>query len=128
MTGKRFLLDTHIILWWMTDNKRLSKDALHLLSNPDNVIFVSSISIWELAIKISLGKLDMSPQFFVLLEQESFKELPITHKHALGLIDLPKIHRDPFDRMLIAQARVEKMTLITTDKDILRYDIITLKV
>ena len=104
-----------MLLWWLDDNPVLSDKARMLISEGNNLIFVSAAVIWEIRIKQNLGKLDIPPNFRQILEQQPFEFLAITieHSHAAG--GLPAIHRDPFDRMLIAQAKTEGFTILTRD-------------
>src|ERR1700679_1741275 len=117
----RFLLDTHLFLWCIKDDKRLSKEArLKILHATE--IYVSSASIWEACIKIKLNKLEVDISAMVAAIKESgFCELPITAPHAAAVSDLPDIHRDPFDRLLIAQALSEPLILLTADKQLKEY-------
>ncbi|MFN7921544.1 MAG: type II toxin-antitoxin system VapC family toxin [Bryobacteraceae bacterium] len=117
----RFLLDTHILLWWLDDSKALPAEARRLIADPENAIFVSAASIWEISIKQSLGKLDLPNRFDEVLAQSDFEPLPVRAEHARATRELPLIHRDPFDRMLVAQARVEGLTLLTADPAVARY-------
>ena len=110
------LLDTHILLWWLDDNPVLSDVARKSISDGSNLIFVSAAVIWEIRIKESLGKLDIPPDFKEVLENQPFEFLTITIEHAHAVGGLPPIHRDPFDRMLIAQAKTEGFTILTRDK------------
>ena len=109
------LLDTHVLLWWLDDNPVLSDKARMPISNGNNLIFVSAAVIWEIRIKQSLGKLDIPPNFSQILEQQPFEFLAITIDHAHAVGGLPAIHRDPFDRMLIAQAKTEGFTILNRD-------------
>jgi len=109
------LLDTHVLLWWLDDNPVLSNKARVPISDGSNLIFVSAAVIWEIRIKQSLGKLDIPPNFRQVLEQQPFELLAITIEHAHAVGALPAIHRDPFDRMLIAQAISEGFTILTRD-------------
>ena len=109
------LLDTHVLLWWLDDNPVLSNKARVPISDGSNLIFVSAAVIWEIRIKQSLGKLDIPPNFRQVLEQQPFELLAITIEHAHAVGALPTIHRDPFDRMLIAQAISEGFTILTRD-------------
>ena len=109
------LLDTHVLLWWLDDNPVLSNKARVPISDGSNLIFVSAAVIWEIRIKQSLGKLDIPPNFRQVLEQQPFELLAITTEHAHAVGALPTIHRDPFDRMLIAQAISEGFTILTRD-------------
>lgn len=104
-----------MLLWWLDDNPALSDKARVHISDGNNLIFVSAAVIWEIRIKESLGKLDIPPDFRQVLEQQPFELLAITIEHAHAVGDLPPIHRDPFDRMLIAQAKTEGFTILTRD-------------
>lgn len=111
----RLLLDTHVFLWVVADDKKLSKDARKLILDADDV-FVSSASIWEASIKAGLGKLDVDVKLLVEeIAKSGFSELPVRASHAVRVRDLPDIHRDPFDRLLIAQAMTEPLLLVTYD-------------
>jgi len=116
-------LDTHIFLWWLGDNPLLSKKARNAISNVDNIIFLSAVNIWEIRIKQALGKLEITPDFFSIMKQQGFEILSITADHANRVGDLPMHHRDPFDRMLIAQAMEENLTIVTHDKVFNSYEI-----
>lgn len=110
------LLDTHLFIWWLQDDRQLSKLARKTIMNAD-IVYVSSVSIWEAAIKIQLGKLDADIQELVdAIESEGFQELPLMARQAAMVAELPTIHRDPFDRMLIAQAMCEPLKLLTSDE------------
>jgi len=109
------LLDTHIYIWWLKDDRHLSKKARTIIANADTV-YVSSVSIWESIIKMQLGKLEiLVSDLIAAIENEGFIELPLTIKHAAKLAELPNYHRDPFDRTLVAQAITEPLRLITVD-------------
>jgi PIN domain nuclease of toxin-antitoxin system len=117
----RILLDTHIYLWWLQDHPKLSLLAREMIVSATEV-YVSSVSIWEAAIKVANGKLEAD--IVVLtdnIELSGFIELPVFAKHAMQLARLPDIHRDPFDRMLIAQAMSEPLRLLTADSQIAHY-------
>ncbi|OGI44734.1 MAG: twitching motility protein PilT [Candidatus Muproteobacteria bacterium RIFCSPHIGHO2_01_FULL_65_16] len=125
----RVLLDTHILLWWLMDDRRLPKDAERIIRDPDNSIFVSAASIWEVAIKASLGQIEADPfAIQAAIEPSGFAELPITGKHAAQVARLPPRHRDPFDRMLVAQSLAEPMRLLTSDTALAKYGDIMLMV
>ncbi|MCX5922051.1 MAG: type II toxin-antitoxin system VapC family toxin [Candidatus Dependentiae bacterium] len=119
----RYLLDTHILLWWLANDKKLVKKTRDLIANPSNNIIVSTVSIWEIVIKKSLNKLIAPDNLKEVIISNDFSILSITADHALYLEKLPMIHNDPFDRLLIAQSLVEKVTLITADEIIPKYDI-----
>ena len=117
----RILLDTHIFLWCVTDNKQLSTQTRALITNAEKV-YVSSASIWEIAIKTKLGKLHADIDDLVdAISESGFINLPITAAHSAGIYALPNIHRDPFDRMLLAQAIHEPLKLLTADTKLQAY-------
>ena len=117
----RLLLDTHIFLWWVTDNRKLSKAVRSRIVEATEV-YVSSSSIWELAIKVKLKKLDADiNQLAEEISNNGFSELPITARHAAYIYHLPLIHRDPFDRIMNAQAICEPLTFITCDSLLQKY-------
>ncbi len=123
----RALLDTHAFLWWISGDEHLSDRASHAIADGRNEIFVSAASIWEIAIKARLGRLSIpgDPGRFIggQLVENAFRGLPIVAGHALRVWELPDHHRDPFDRMLIAQAQVEGLALISRDSEVARYDV-----
>jgi PIN domain nuclease of toxin-antitoxin system len=119
----RILLDTHILLWWMFDDTRLRESLRERIVSGDNQIYFSSISITEIAIKVSLDKLFAPREILLLLEEAGFSELAVTARHSEALIPLPWHHRDPFDRLLIAQAQVENLALATADAQFTAYDV-----
>jgi PIN domain nuclease of toxin-antitoxin system len=111
----RLLLDSHILIWLMEDDARLSDEMRRIIFGAAEV-FASTVSIWELAIKVSLGKLKLDVERFAgLLDAAGIKELPMTRQHAITVSRLPLLHRDPFDRMIVAQAISEPMRLLTAD-------------
>jgi PIN domain nuclease of toxin-antitoxin system len=120
----KLLLDTHVLLWASASSERLTRNARKLLSDPDNTLFYSAASLWEIVIKQGLGRDDFSVDARQLrrgLLDHGYSELAVTSAHALALDDLPPLHKDPFDRMLLAQSRVEGITLLTADAEVLRY-------
>jgi len=117
----RLLLDTHLLLWWLEDSPLLSGRARRLIEAPENTVFVSAASIWEVRIKQGLGKLALPGAFDRVLLESSFELLAVTVAHANAIRELPAVHRDPFDRMLVAQATVEKLLLITSDARLAEY-------
>ncbi len=121
------LLDTHALLWWLDANPLLSEKAKSYIADGSNLVFVSAVIIWEIRIKQALGKLEIPSNFRQVLEQQPFEMLAITAEHAHAVGDLPAIHRDPFDRMLIAQAKVEGFTIVTRDFIVQQYNIKTIQ-
>ena len=120
----RLLLDTHVLLWAAARSRRLSRDARALLEDAANDVYYSAASIWEIAIKSSLGRTDfrIDPVVFERgLPGMDLIELPITGAHAAGVSRLPHFHRDPFDRLLVAQSIAEPLTLVTNDPLLERY-------
>jgi PIN domain nuclease of toxin-antitoxin system len=126
-----FLLDTHVFLWWLQDSPRLAQGARATLADPDSPIYVSAVSIWEIAIKASLRKLtlrNLSPQMLRKLPEASgFSSLPFDTEAAAQVLSLPPHHHDPFDRALVAQALVSSLVLITHDEQLEAYSIAILK-
>lgn len=125
----KLLLDTHAFLWFMK-GENLSQKAQDAFLAIDNDLYLSAASYWEICIKHSLGKLDLDKDWNEVFDREmllnGIKWLPIEKEHSQGIIALPMIHRDPFDRLLIAQAYAEGMTLLTADSNIEQYDIPTI--
>ena len=117
----RLLLDTHLLLWWVANSESLSKRARALISDPENTVFVSAVSLWEIWLKESLGKLRLPANFEDKLASESFESLPLTGPQTRQVARLPWHHRDPFDRMLVAQAQVDDLTLLTADDRVSAY-------
>ncbi len=116
-----YMLDTHIFLWWLSDADRLSKEVFDIISDSSNQIYISSASIWEIATKESLGKIEIDANLDTIIEECGFLELKISAKCANVVKSLPPIHKDPFDRMLIAQAKQWNLILITIDQSIVKY-------
>ena len=119
----RVLLDTHLVLWWQADHPSLSAAAKLLVMNAD-AVFISQASLWEMAIKVSLGKLRVDlPRFSAEIEAQGFQWLPIRNEHLLAVATLPvyEDHRDPFDRLLVAQSLTEPLVLLTADGKLERY-------
>lgn len=117
----KLLLDTHVLLWWLANDASLPKTAAELIADPENVVFVSAVSLWEIWLKQSLGKLRLPVDFEERLTAEAFESLPLTASQTREVAVLPWLHRDPFDRMLLAQARRENLTLLTADEVVARY-------
>ena len=126
----RILLDTHAFLWWVLEDPRLSSVAREAIADPDVDVLVSPMSAWEIAVKAADSRLELPEpvQTYVpsRMSANDFYELPITMDHCLRTADLPVIHRDPFDRLLIAQALAEDIPLVTNDPAITRYDVETI--
>lgn len=119
----RLLLDTHAYLWWLADDPRLREGARAAIADPDAAVHVSAASVWEIAIKIELGKLELDGDPVAEIARNGFLELAMTARHALAAGSLPRHHDDPFDRMLIAQARTEDLTLVTRDAAFRAYNV-----
>ncbi|MGE3320235.1 MAG: type II toxin-antitoxin system VapC family toxin [Candidatus Berkiella sp.] len=122
-----YLLDTHVILWWLTEPKNISTKARKIISDKEENIFISSASCWEMAIKKGVGRLKFPANLLEILTNEGFDIISISASESLSVADLPLIHHDPFDRMLIIQAKLNDMVLITRDETIMKYPVITLK-
>ncbi len=125
----RCLLDTHVMLWFLEDSDELSGKARQIIRNGDNELFWSSASFWEITVKASLGKIELGKGWQAQLEREKkvnrIQDLPIYQKHCEPHLKLPWHHKDPFDRLLICQAIVENLILITGDKYIQKYKVKT---
>ena len=120
----KLLLDTHLLLWAATEPQRLSAEALALFNDPDNELYFSAVSIWEVALKRGLDRGDFQldvRRFRRGLIDNGYRELPMSSLHAVAIDTLPAVHRDPFDRMLIAQASVEGIQLLTSDAVLAQY-------
>jgi PIN domain nuclease of toxin-antitoxin system len=118
----RLLLDTHVLLWWLSDDEKLAKSAREIIGNSDNEVLVSSASVWEISIKAALGRLEIAlDELEDALAVNGFRSLRIEFKHALAAGSLPPIHRDPFDRMLVVQARLEELRVVSHDRVFMRY-------
>ncbi len=119
----RYLLDTHIFLWWLSGDKKLNQKTVELIKNPQNQIFVSVASAWEISIKRKIGKISLKTTIEECFKTSSFMILDITLNHILELDTLPLHHSDPFDRILVAQARTENFTFVTDDVKIKKYEL-----
>jgi PIN domain nuclease of toxin-antitoxin system len=120
----RLLLDTHLLLWAAGQSQRLSPQARQLIGDPDNELLFSSVSIWEIAVKSSIGRADFRVDARLLrrgLLNNGYGELAVTGEHALATLELAPLHKDPFDRMLVAQSVVEGITLLTADPLVAQY-------
>ncbi len=119
----RLLLDTHALIWWFTADRRLRATERPAIADPEAVVYVSAAAIWEIAIKASLGRIEVKGDLAQEMEESAFLELPIRWGHARAAGALPRHHEDPFDRMLIAQARVESLTLVSYDPAFRDYEV-----
>lgn len=117
----KFLLDTHLLLWWLANSPLLPAQARQWIGDPNNTIFISAVSLWEIWLKSSIGKLRVPAGFARKLAAEPFEELPLRAEHTPAVATLEWHHRDPFDRMLIAQASTENLVLLTADKELAAY-------
>jgi PIN domain nuclease of toxin-antitoxin system len=117
------LLDTHALLWWLDDHPTLSDEAKTAIADGKNLIFISAVVVWEIRIKQALGKLKVPRNFRRALEEQPFEMLDVKVEHAHAVGDLPPHHRDPFDRMLVAQAAVEGLTIVTRDLRFEKYKV-----
>ena len=118
------LLDTHLLLWAASEPERLSSKARALLLAPDNQLLFSAASLWEISIKNSLERADFKVdprRLWRMLLVNGYRELPVTSEHTVAVNELPPLHKDPFDRILVAQARVEGLLLLTVDKAVAKY-------
>ncbi len=124
MSMLRFLVDTHLLLWSADTAQRLSPSARAILGNPEHTLYFSSATIWEIVVKRALNRPDFTydaEDVRSSLLLNGYSELPFTGKHALRIANLPRLHKDPFDRILIAQAFEEDMTLVTSDQTVAEY-------
>jgi len=119
----KLLLDTHVLLWWLDDPENISEAAGSAIRSPENPVYVSAATIWEIVIKKALGKLDAPDNLNEVLRACQFSPLSITAEHAMAVGGLQPHHHDPFDRILIAQAKVEGLVIVTRDSDVLRYSV-----
>jgi PIN domain nuclease of toxin-antitoxin system len=119
----RLLLDTHVLLWWLADDARLGRRARHAITTPTNLVFVSAATAWEIALKRTRGKLDAPGEVEEWLAASNFQPLPIQIAEAVASAELPPHHRDPFDRLLVAQAQIGRMTIVTGDEEIAKYGV-----
>lgn len=115
----RLLLDTHTLIWWLTEDSSLPGSARKLIANKNNIALVSAVSAWEISTKVRLGRLavaaDLASDFTAYLDQERFERLAITIEHGIRAGSLPGTHKDPFDRMLVAQAQLEGLAIVSND-------------
>lgn len=128
MPAESYLLDTNVLIWLSSDTSRISAGVLSKLEDFDSELCVSAVSYWELAIKQGLGKITAEIHFDRIVEKHGMRELAITSRYASALKGLPAIHSDPFDRMLVAQAMADNLTLVTADRRLALYPVATLRV
>jgi PIN domain nuclease of toxin-antitoxin system len=119
----RLLLDTHALLWWLADDDRLGPRAREAIAAPTNLVFVSAATAWEIAVKRALGRLAAPGDIEEWLAASNFQPLPIQIAEAVASAELPPHHRDPFDRLLVAQAQIGRMTIVTGDDEIGKYGV-----
>ncbi len=119
----RLLLDTHVLLWSLADSRELGHDLKRKIVDPRNDVWVSAVSVWEIAIKQRVGKLQAPDNLLEAIASADFASLPISSLHALAAGKLPLHHDDPFDRMLVAQAQIEHLVLVTRDRRIAAYQV-----
>ncbi len=118
----RLLLDTHILLWWVTGDRRLPKTLMKILASTENDVAISAASLWEIVVKRAMGKIDIDlEELLSAIAADGFTELPLRFSHAVRLEHLSRHHDDPFDRILIAQSIAEGRRLVTRDKAVLAY-------
>jgi len=117
------LLDTQVVLWWLDDDPALGARAREAIADPDNTVYLSAVVVWEIRIKQALGKLDVPADFEQILDEQPFVDLPVRVEHAHAIARLPAVHRDPFDRMLVAQAQSEGFRVVTRDSRIAQYGV-----
>ena len=122
-----YLVDTHVLLWWLADPDRLAEPARRIIGDGNCAVFLSAAAAWEMGIKKALGRLEFPTNLAEVLRQEDIGTLDITLAHALAVADLPLHHQDPFDRMQIVQARMEELTIISRDPEFGRYDVRSLE-
>ena len=120
---RRLLLDSHVLLWWLAEEPTLRKEAYGLIADSSNYVVVSAASMWELGMKAAKGKLAMPDGLEQTVHEHGFARLPITFAHAQRACRLPPHHSDPFDRMLVAQAQIEQLELVTRDDRLRAYEV-----
>ena len=121
--NNRYLLDTQIFLWWLNNDKKLKASVKKIIADPNNLVYLSVVSGWEMSIKVHTKKLSLKNSFQKIFKNLQFDLLNVSLEHILRLHKLPFHHKDPFDRMLVAQSKVENLRLITSDKKILKYKV-----
>lgn len=119
----KILLDTHVYLWWLRDDRKLTRKLAETIADPAHTVLVSAASVWEASIKIALGRLDVKGDLVAEIEANGFVELPVAARHAQLAGSLPRHHEDPFDRLLVAQASIDGLHLATVDPAFRHYDV-----
>ena len=119
----KVLLDTHILLWWLADDEQLPAPAAATIADPDTEVVVSAASAWEISVKQAAGRLDAPEDLLDAVAANDFGTLPVTAGHAMAAGQLPAHHADPFDRLLIAQAQIEELTLVSVDSRFADYEV-----
>ena len=122
----RLLLDTHVLLWWLGNDPSLTEEHRKFIQDKRNSCYVSAASVWEISINSAIGKLEITPEYLEVLRSQGFLELPISWTHAQAVRQLPQHHRDPFDRLLVAQAATEGMALLSVDPIVKKYEVTVL--
>jgi len=122
----KLLLDTHILLWWLANDPALPPLGRQLIADPNHAVFLSAVTLWEIWLKHSIGKLTLPVDFEERLAKEQFESLPLAAAHTKAVASLPWIHRDPFDRMLVAQAMTANLKLLTVNDTLASYGSMTL--
>lgn len=122
----RYLLDTHVLLWWLSEPGRLPSAARSAIADGQSELFFSAASVWEMSIKRALGRLSFPSNLERVLRKQRIEVMPISMAHALAAGDLPAHHTDPFDRMIVAQAEVERLVVVTKDAEVGQYSVATL--
>ena len=122
----QLLLDTHVFLWWLADDPKLGPRSRSEIAKGDNFVFISAVSAWEISVKRAAGRLEAPGDIAEWIRHQEFSALPIEVEHAILAGELPAHHADPFDRILIAQARLEELTLVTHDPQIPQYEVTVL--
>jgi len=123
----KLLLDTHVFLWWILGSPRLPQRVKQIIADPKHTVVLSAVSVWEMVIKAKLGKLRLpaQPEVFIpaQIHGSAFEVLPIHLRHVLNILKLPDIHQDPFDRLLVTQAKMEKLAILSADRNLARYPV-----
>ena len=123
----KLLVDSHVMVWWLAQPERLSREAVEALTDGNNEAYFSAASVWELGLKMARGKLKMPSGFVELLRTDGFVPLPVTVAHAEAALSLPALHADPFDRLLIGQAVAERLVFVTHDEVLWSYPVTSLR-